>query len=114
MATDDQAVPVQGPMLDVEGENPEGDTLASQQDQDTAAAFFHPAWDKVAEIIHEGIVLCESPVDPKLSAEEYKIEGLSNAKVKAKLNEILIKVANAVSAVESTPKKPKRRTAGGQ
>lgn len=115
MGSDDQAIPVQAPALaPIEGEDPEGDSLASQQDRETAEAFFHPAWSKVQQLFLDGIELCEQPVDPKLSAEEYKIEGLSNAKVKAKLQEILAKVADAVQAVESTPKEAKRRTQGGK
>lgn len=107
---DDTGIHPTAPIIPTEPEI-DGNDLAAEIDKETARAYFHPAWIEVEKMFVEAIELATYPVDPKLPADEYKIEALSNFKVKAKLTEILQRVANAVSAVEA---QPRNRTRGGQ
>lgn len=109
---DDYGLRPTAPLVDRSVE-PSQDELATQHDKEVSKAFFHPAWVEVEKMFLEAIELCSQSVDPKLAADEYKIEGISNTKVKAKLTEILQRVKDAVQAVEST--EPRRvRPKGGK
>lgn len=105
---DDQGIKPTAPLVDASVEEDQ-DQLASIHDKEVSKAYFHPAWIEVEKMFLEAFELCSQPVDPKLSAEEYKIEGISNTKVKAKLTEILARVKNAVEAVESAEPRVTKR-----
>lgn len=79
----------------------EFDSLATQSDKQTSEAYFHPAWAKVEEMFIEAVEQSRLPVDIKLPADEYKIESVANQKYASKLIEMLARVKDAVTAVES-------------
>lgn len=99
---DDLALPPVAPQLDHTIQQEQ--ELASAEDKKTARAYFHPAWERVEEIINEGIANASAPIDKKLSAEEYKVQGVANELYAGKLKEIMLRIKDAVRAVEADRK----------
>lgn len=108
---DDSALRPSAPLLNADTPE-EQDALASKLDRQTAEAYFHPAWARVEEMFRDAINTCDLPVNPQLPADEYKIESLSNQKLKLLINGVIQRVQDAVQAVEQSTKT--KRTRGGK
>jgi hypothetical protein len=78
---------------------------ANQNDQQTAQAYWHPAWSKVQEMFEqklEAYKLNGALAHQQLPADEFKIRMMVDAHVNAVLEEIMEDVKRAVESVEST------------
>lgn len=109
---DDNALRPSAPLLKAETAE-EQDALASQLDRQTAEAYFHPAWARVEEMFRDAIETCDLPVNPQLPADEYKIESLSDQRLKLLIKGVIQRVQDAVQAVEQSGTS-KRRNKGGK
>ena len=88
------------PSLDFTEAAPDPELVS--EDVQLSESYFHPAWGKVSEIFDEYLSQTRYGCgDPKLPAEEYKIEDQVNKRVAAKLTEVLLRIQNAVESVES-------------
>lgn len=105
---DDFSLPPIAPQLEQELVEQEQELI--QEDVQLADAYFHPAWAKVQATFDEFIKAAQYGCSkPDLPADEYKIEDQVNKRVASILTDVLVRIQNAVEAVEST-----KRTTGGK
>lgn len=97
---DDFSLPPIAPQI--EQEIAEQEIELHQEDVKLADAYFHPSWAKVQEILNEVIDASRyGSANAKLPADEYKIEDLVNKRVAAQLQDLLVRIQNAVESVET-------------
>lgn len=105
---DDFSLPPIAPQ--VEQELIEQEQELHQEDVRLADSYFHPSWAKVQDILNEVIEASRyGSANPNLPADEYKIEDLVNKRVAGQLQDLLVRIKNAVESVEST-----KRAKGGK
>lgn len=87
------------PQVDLELKEQEQELV--REDVALADAYFHPSWAKVQDLLTEVIEANKfGCANPNLLADEYKIEDLVNKRVASKLQEVLVRIQNAVESVE--------------
>lgn len=107
--TDDMApIPV-APMAEVAPVIEEDQQADDTEDAKLAAAYWHPAWEKVQDKMQETL---DSYGDPgnavaykDMPADEFKIKMLTEATVRAEWNKIMEDVKRAVQSVEQQQRK---------
>ena len=103
MITDDFSPRPIAPSLEMVNDEVQ-DKIFEQADIQTAKPYFHAAWESVEAQFNNRVEQLENIVslDPKMSAEDLKIELLANIKAANVIKEVWIQVKNAVSAIEQT------------
>lgn len=97
---DDFSLPPIAPPIDPEIIEQEAEL--QQEDVRLADAYFHPSWAKVQDILNEVIEASRyGSANANLPADEYKIEDLVNKRVAAQLQDLLVRIQNAVESVET-------------
>lgn len=86
------------------------DPVDIKEEKEIANAYYDPNWHKVFEMFEEQLEILSSDTDPNLIADEYKIEDMAKKKAKGIINQILGRINDAVTAVESA----ERDTKGGK
>lgn len=112
-ATDDQA-PIPIPPAVTTEDLP---VISADQKQDEteddklAQAFWHPAWDKVAEILNTKLEAYDGNNIEQykdLAPNDFKATVLANQIIHNEIKSLMEDIKNAVEAVESRPNRPKQ------
>lgn len=104
---DDQAITPQAPQMEPEQAEEQAIDEAVVEEKKLASAYFHPAWDKVQDIINEELAALALFPSANLLAEEYKIEAVTRAKASLIIINLVDRIKHAVESVERTARKPR-------